>query len=72
MFNREFWRSALERATKTAAQSALLVIGADQIDAFNANWQQVAGFGVGGFVLSLLTSIGSEPFGPAKSPSVVH
>lgn len=53
----------LERATKTAAQSALLVLGADQLDAMHANWTDVAGFAAGGFVLSVLTSVASSGFG---------
>lgn len=63
---------AVERATKTAAQSALLIIGADQLDALSADWRNVAGFALGGFVLSVLTSLASMPFGPeGDSPSVV-
>ena len=60
----------VERAAKTAAQSALLVIGADQLNVLTLDWANVAGFAGGGFVLSVLTSVSSLPFGPA-GPSVV-
>lgn len=55
--------AVLERAVKTAAQSALLVFGADQINALNANWADVGGFAAGGFVLSVLTSLATSGFG---------
>ena len=57
MWSKKFWRDAAERAVSTAAQSALLVIGADQIDAINADWATVGGFALGGAVLSLLKAI---------------
>lgn len=59
IFTKTFLASAVERAIKTACQSALLVLGADQINVITADWGAVAGFAAGGFVLSLLTSIGS-------------
>ena len=61
--------AVLERAVKTAAQAALLVLGADQINAMHANWGDVAGFALGGFVLSVLTSLASSGFG-GNGPSV--
>jgi hypothetical protein len=55
--------AVLERAVKTAAQSALLVIGADQLNALSANWGDVGGFAAGGFVLSVLTSLATSGLG---------
>ena len=67
-----FILETVERAVKSAAQAALLVIGADQLDALSADWGNVASFAVGGFVLSVLTSVASKPFGVDDgSPSVV-
>jgi hypothetical protein len=71
MFTRAFLVASLERAVKTAAQSALLVFGADQINALHANWVDVGGFAAGGFVLSLLTSIASSGVG-GVGPSVAN
>ena len=70
MFSR-FVREMLERAVKSAAQAAILVIGADQLDALSADWRSVASFAAGAAVLSILTSIASRPFGDDGSPSVV-
>jgi len=67
----KFAIDVVERAVKTAAQAALLVIGADQANVLTLDWQNVAGFAGGGFVLSVLTSLASLPFGPAGSASVV-
>jgi hypothetical protein len=55
--------AVLERATKTAAQSALLVFGADQVNALHASWSDIGGFAAGGFILSVLTSVASSGFG---------
>jgi hypothetical protein len=55
--------AVLERATKTAAQSALLVVGADQTNVLSTDWAQVLGFAAGGFVLSVLTSVATSGFG---------
>ena len=72
MFCKRFVLETLERAVKTGAQSALLIFGADQINALSADWVNVAGFALGGFVLSVLTSVASKPLGPdTGSPSVV-
>ena len=72
MFDRFFLIDTAERSIKTAAQSALLAIGADQLDALAADWQTVAGFALGGAVLSVLTSLASLKVGPEDSPSVVR
>ena len=49
MFTRVFWSAALERALKTAAQSAVLVIGADQVNVLAVSWSEVGGFALGAF-----------------------
>ena len=71
MFTWKFWRQVLERSVKTAAQAAILAIGADQINVMAVNWVGIAGFAAGGFVLSVLTSIVSLPVGEGNSPSVL-
>ena len=71
MWNREFWRRAFERAVKTAAQSAVLVLGAGKVNALVVDWQLVAGMSLGGAVLSLVTSLASLSVGPDDDPSLV-
>ena len=71
-----FWKAAGERAGKTAAQAALLAImgsgalSTAQVNAFSVDWATVAGFTAGGAVLSLLTSMVSNRFGPYYGPSL--
>ena len=67
--NRINFLAIIERATKTAAQSALLVIGADQLNALQADWSEVGSFAAGGFLLSVLTSIASTGFGTSTGPA---
>ncbi|GAB3598599.1 hypothetical protein GCM10027586_00630 [Kineococcus gypseus] len=66
-----FWEAAAERAVKTSAQAALLVLGADQVNALDASWSDVGGFALGGLVLSLLTSLASLGLGGA-GPSAIE
>lgn len=64
MFDLFFWRAASERAIKTAAQSLLLAIGASEgFNLFSLDWRNALGLAAGGFILSVLTSIASRPFG---------
>jgi hypothetical protein len=58
-FTKTFWQDAAERSLKTAAQAAVLALGAGAIDALSVPWESVLGFGLGGAVLSLLTSVAS-------------
>lgn len=53
----------IDRAVKTAAQSAILVLGADQVNALSSDWQLVGGFALGGAALSVLTSLASGGIG---------
>ena len=71
MFSKPFLTAALERALKTAAQSALLVIGAEQVDALTVDWLGVLGFAAGGAVLSVLSSLASAGVGN-PGPSLVR
>lgn len=57
MFTLAFWKATAERAISTAAQSALLVLGADQINVVSVEWPAVLGFAAGGAVLTVLKSL---------------
>lgn len=61
MWTKTFWRAATERAVKTGAQSVLTVyfVGDVALNAFQADWGNMAGIGLGGVVLSYLTSLAS-------------
>lgn len=68
MWSWGYWRSALELAIRGAATGALLAIGADQVNALDADWVKVLGFAAGAGALSLFGSIASTPFGRDASP----
>ncbi len=67
----DFWYDTAERALKTAAQSALLVLAAEQLDALTVDWVGLLGYALGGAVLSILTSIASSRVGYEGSPSLL-
>lgn len=70
---RAYVSAILERAIKSAAQSALLAVGASAtgaIDLLHSDWQTILGLAGGGFVLSMLTSIASSGFGDNPGPSL--
>ena len=56
--SKAFWSSTAERAIKTFAQSALALLGTDQlISALAINWGEIAGVALLAAILSVLTSI---------------
>jgi len=72
MFTATFWKLAIERAVKTAAQTLILSAGAGAgFDLYSFDLKAAAIATLGGLLLSLLTSIASAPFGTAGTPSLV-
>jgi len=71
VLTRAFWLAVVERAGKTAAQTAVALLAADGVDLLALDWR-AAGVTVGGAaVLSVLTSVASLTVGPPGSPSLV-
>ena len=74
IFTASFWRDAVERAVKTAAQSTLVALGASDsgfVNLFEFNLSRGAGFAAGGAFVSLLTSIVSAPLGATGTASLL-
>jgi hypothetical protein len=72
MFTTSFWRDAIERAIKTAAQALILSAGAGAgFDLYSFDLKAAAIATLGGLLLSFLTSIASAPFGNTGTPSLV-
>ena len=72
MFTWRFWREALERGIKSAAQAIVLALGGGKaFDLFQIDAKIVFGAAAGGFILSILTSIISLPMGADDSPSAI-
>jgi hypothetical protein len=70
IFTRSFWADALERAVKGAANGLVLTVGGGVIDWVHLDWQVLASAGIGGAVLSVLTSIASAPFASPGTASL--
>lgn len=66
-----FWRQTIERAVKTAAQFALVFLGADAFNILEMDLVAVGGFAAAGALVSVLTSIASAPFAEQGTPSAV-
>jgi hypothetical protein len=56
--SKAFWESAIERAVKTFAQTALALLGTSQVvSAIDVNWEEIGGVSLLAAILSILTSI---------------
>ena len=71
MFTKSFVLSALERAVKTVAQAVVAVFAASQANILTADWKAVLATAGTAGLLSILTSIASDGFGPKGTPSLV-
>lgn len=72
IFGKRFWRDAFERAVKTAAQAAALAGGTFATGVLDTSlWVAVGTAALGGFALSLLTSIASAGTGEPGSASML-
>ena len=67
---KRFWLDALERAIKTAAQTAAAVI-TDAVIIGGVDWRRVASVAAVATIASLLTSIGSHGITGKNSASLV-
>lgn len=72
MFTLAFWKDAIERALKTAAQTAVALIGTGMVGILDVDWTQIASVSAVAALLSVLTSIGSDPFADRGTASLVR
>ena len=72
MLTASFWTGAIDRAVKSAAQSLLLLWGADEgLNIIEIDLGSSLGLAGGAVALSLLTSIVSAPAGDKGSTSLL-
>jgi hypothetical protein len=69
--SKQFWQQAAERAVKTSIQIFVALLSAGGFGLLNAPWASALSTAAMAAVLSLLTSLASEPFGPRQTPDVV-
>jgi hypothetical protein len=72
MLTKSFWKQALERAVKTAAQAALALLTGNVTGVLDVDWPAVGSVAALAALASVLTSVVSAGVGPADSPSVVE
>lgn len=70
MFSKAFWKAAAERAVKTAAQTAVVLLGADMVDVLSLDWVNIASLSAGAALVSVLTSIASDAVTAQDGPSL--
>lgn len=67
-----FWKQALERAVKTAAQVAAAYLATTAVDILTLDWRALGSLVLAAVLASILTSVAtSDTVGPAGSPSMV-
>lgn len=71
MLSKSFWIDAAERAVKTTAQTAVAMLGTGLVGIIDVDWQNVASVSAVAAVVSLLTSIASNPVGDRGTAAVV-
>lgn len=72
MFTYLFWRLAFERAVKTFAQTLVALFGAGGIGLLDAPWTTALSAAGMAALLSVLTSMASEPWGERSTPSLLR
>lgn len=70
MWTKAFWREALDRAARTAAQAAVALLGADGMGLLDINVSATLSTVGMAALLSLLTSVGANKIGQQGTPSV--
>lgn len=71
MWTWTFWKQALERAIKTAAQVGAALLGVAGLGILDVDWKSVGSVVALAIVASFLTSIATSEVGQANSPSAV-
>lgn len=67
-----FLADLVERAIKTAAQTAVMFLGADKLNILTVDWETVAGLSGGSALLSVLTSLASLKIGSSGTASATN
>lgn len=72
MWSATFWKSAAERAVKTAGEFGLVAVGGNVVSAWTLDWMNVAGVMAAGAAVSVLTSLASIAVGDKGTASMVR
>lgn len=72
MRTRQFWFDLIERAVKTAAQTAAGLLGGELIGIFEVDWQSIASISAMAAIGSLITSLASCGVGDVGTASILR
>lgn len=72
MWEGKFWRGAVERAIRTAAQAVIALLSTDVAGILSVDWVQTASVAGMAAFLSVLMSIVATGVGDHESPSFVR
>jgi len=67
-----YLKNLLERAAKTFAQSLAAILTAGAVDLLSVPWGGALSAAGLAALLSVLTSVGSAPWGDTDTPSLIH
>ena len=67
-----FWAQTIERSVKTFAQAAIALLTGEGLGLLDVNWYNVVSVAGLAAVVSVLTSVGSGPFGQNGTPNLVR
>ncbi len=70
MFTITWLKDATERALKTFAQTLAVTLGAGAVDILSVDWRAALSISAGAALVSVLMSVGSEPFGNRGTASL--
>jgi LDH2 family malate/lactate/ureidoglycolate dehydrogenase len=71
MNSSKFWKDAIERAIKTAAQTGVALLSVESISPLDMDWQQIGLTVAMAAVISILTSVASSGVGDNTSASLI-
>lgn len=71
MWTWSFWKQAIERGVKTAAQVGAALLGVAGLGILDVDWKSAGSVMALALVASLLTSIATSKIGEKDSPSAV-
>ena len=71
MWSSKFWRDASERAIKTGLQAALAMLGTGVTGILEVDWLQAGSVALMAAILSIITSVASDPIGERGTASLV-
>jgi len=72
MWTGSFWTAAIERAFKTFFQTLAALIAGDGLGLADVAWRTSLSIAAMAALVSLFTSLGSEPFGQRGTPSLTR